>query len=174
MKLFDQSLEELIRIAEETIYSGNYQQAIKLLETGLMEEPGYPKLHFTIAWIYHYYIEEKARAETHYQLAIYFDEEYKDAYKYLAELYYTNKKLKGLKVWLNKAMKTNEIEKDFVYSMLGKVAESEGNFTEALRCYRKALISCMDNSDAKELKQNIKRTKLKRFKNSWKKWQLKS
>lgn len=174
MKLFDESLEELINIAEQTVYSGNPHQAIKLLKTGLNDEPGYPRLHFTMAWIYHYYLEDKAMAERHYQLAIYFDVEYKDAYEYLAELYYTNKKLKGLKLLMKKAGEAPEIEKDFVYSMLGKVAETEGNFAEALRCYRKALNSCMDNSDAKELKQNIKRTKLKRFKNSWKKWQLKS
>lgn len=174
MKLFDQSLEELIKIAEETIYSGNCQQAIKLLESGLLDEPGYPKLHFTIAWMYHHYIEDKALAEQHYQLAIHFDSEYKEAYKYLAELYFDNKKLGGLQWLMSKAEKAEEVEKDFVYAMLGKVAEVEGEFAEALRYYRKALIFCIDNDYSKELRQNIKRTKFKRFKKSLEKWQLKS
>lgn len=58
--------------------------------------------------------------------------------------------------------------------MLGKAAEVEGEFSEALSFYRKALVFCIDNDYSKELKQNIKRTKFKRFKKNWEKWQLKN
>ncbi len=172
MILIDPSLEELIKIAEQTVYAGDFHQGIKLLEGCLAEEPGYPKLHYTLGWIYHYYLEDKSKAERHYQLAIYFNKEYKEAYEYLAELYFDNKKLKGLKILMEKAKEVEEIEKDFIYSMLGKIEEIEGNYTSALKFYRKALISCMDNETLKQMKLNIKRARFKRFKKSWVKWQL--
>jgi tetratricopeptide (TPR) repeat protein len=167
MKLFDQSLEELIHIAEQSVYEGNHQQAIKLLESGLEDEPGYPKLHYTLAWMYHHYIQNKAMAERHYQLAIYFDASYQEAYEDLADLYYYNKKLRGLKTLMNQARKTPELKQDFVNIMLGKMSEVEGNYRAALRYYRKALLVCMDNDVQLELRQNIKRAKFKRLKKSW-------
>ena len=154
MKTFDKLLEELIKIAEQEIYAGNYNQANQLLESGLMDEPGYAKLHYTLGWMNHFHTDNKALAERHYQLTIHFDPEFKDAYEYLSDLYYDHKKLVGLKLLMAKAEKVSEIEKDFVYSILGKVAEAEGNYSEALRYYKKALIHCMDNDDSKELKQN--------------------
>lgn len=173
MKPFNQSIEELIKIAEQEIYAGNFHQAIKLLENGLLDEPGYAKLHYTLAWMNHYHLDNKMLAERHYQLTIFFDPEFKDAYEYLSALYYDNKKLKGLKILMAKADEVSEIEKDFVYSMLGKVAEAEAKFSDALYYYKKALIHCMDNDDSKALKLNIKRTKFKRLRKSLRKWQLK-
>ncbi len=69
-----------------------------------------------------------------------------------------------------KAENAGHLDKDFIFETLGHLAEKQGNFGLAIRNYRKALMHSMDNNASKELKQNIKRTKFKKFKTNWR-WQ---
>lgn len=174
MKLFDPSLENLINIAEDSVYEGNYQLATDLLISGLMDEPAYAKLHYTMGWMNHYYVDNKGKAVANYRWAIHFDAEYSNAYKNLVEIYEADRKLASLRSLMQQAENTLNIEKDFIYTVLGKVAEMEGDFKNAIVYYRKALTACVDNDDVDELKKHIRRAKAKRIKKSWEKWQLKS
>ncbi|MBL3658903.1 hypothetical protein [Fulvivirga sediminis] len=173
MNIYDQYIEDLIPFAEDAIYEGDYHLAHKLLMSGLTDEPGYPKLHYTMGWMYHYYQVNEAMAERHYQLAIYFDASYVEAYENLADLYWAKRKYQPLTQLMLKAEKCEEIDKDYVYSVLGKIAETQCEYRKAIGYYRKALMSSVDNHTTKELKQDIKRTRIKKFKNNWK-WQRQS
>ena len=171
MKFYDEYIEQLIQFAEDALYDGDYQEARKLLRKGLMEEPGYPKLHYTLAIMHHYYQVNEALATRHYQLAIHFDPDHGEAYEELTKLCLAKRRHKALNALMLKAEKCEAVEKDFVYITLGKVAEKEGDYNKAIGWYRKALIFCTNNRGTRELRQDIKRTRFKRFKTSWKKWQ---
>jgi tetratricopeptide (TPR) repeat protein len=163
----DESIEQLIRIAEDAVYDGDCHQAFKLIHSALLDEPGYPKLHYTLAWIYHYHQVNESLAERHYQLTLYFDPEYADAYRALTDLYFKKKKYEEVIGLMEKAQEVEQLDKDFIYMTLGKVEEKRSNFSDAIHFYRKALMNSVDNEDTKELRQNIKRAKLKRLKTMW-------
>ena len=171
MKTIDESLEQLIRIAIDCIHEGNCDQGKRLLESGLYDEPGYAKLHSTLAWMYQYFQENVEMAIRHYELAIYFDREYEYAYTNLAFLYFNEKRYDEATDVLVRALATESVDKSFVHEKLGTIAEKRGNYHDALTHYRRALLVCLDNEEITELKQNIKRTRFKRFKKRIGKWQ---
>ncbi len=161
MDIYEEYIEGLIQLAEEAIDDDNLIEAKNLLVSGLMEEPGYPKLHYIMGRLYHYDIENPALAERHYQLAIKFDSTYESAYADLAWLYIKKEKYKGLKYWMKKAKKVDEISKAFVYENLGKSAEAEKRYTKAIKHFKKALIHSLNDNESSRLKKHIKRNKYK-------------
>ena len=68
-------------------------------------------------------------------------------------------------------MKVEGFNKTFVYENLGKVAETQGQFSKAIAWYRKGMMQALDNYDVDDLKDHIKRNKYKRLKKRWKLWQ---
>lgn len=157
-------LDQLINLAEDAVFDGNYTQAKRLLDNGLAFEPGYAKLHYTYAWMYHYHQVDEPMAERHYKLTLWFDAHNSDALEELTELFLKRKQYGELMKMMLEAEKLEHVDKVFVYRTIGGVAERKNNYSEAIWYYRKALIDSMDNDDVSELKQNIKRAKLKRFK----------
>ena len=174
MKIFDRQIENLIDLAENEIFSGNYEKASNMLQGGLYDEPGYPKLHYTMGWMNHYYVENPAKAERHYNLTIHFDEEYEDAYQYLVDLYFKYKMYNKILKLMTKAQTVEKVEKQFVFETMGKVFERKALYSHAIKYYRSALVYCMDNKESKDLKQTIKRTKFKKLRKRMEKWQLKN
>lgn len=167
MVIIDESIEYVITLAEDAVYDGDYNQASRLLHNALCDEPGYAKLHYTLAWMYHYYQFNEPKAVRHYELTLYFDPTCDHAFRQLVELLMDKKRYEAVKAQLTKAEKECHIEKDFIYEELGHLAEKQGDYRAAIGYYRKALMHSMDNSASKELKQNIKRTRFKKFKTDW-------
>ncbi len=174
MKIVDQSLEDLINIAEDEVFEGNYQQAYNLLQSGLYEEPGYPKLHYTLAWLFNYYSINKLRAERHYILTIKFDPEYEAAYSDLVDIHIDAKRYKYAKAILIRALTVESLDHVALHKKLGVVYEKLGDYVNAIREYRKAMMESTDNDDSAELKKDVKRIRMKRFKTIFRKWQPQS
>ncbi|WP_421871711.1 hypothetical protein [Marinoscillum sp.] len=174
MKIVDQSLEDLINIAEDAVFDGNYQQAYDLLQSGLYEEPGYPKLHYTLAWFFNYYSVNKLRAERHYMLTIKFDPEYEDAYGDLVDIHINAKRYQYAKNILIKALTVESLDQVMLRKKLGVVYEKLGDYINAMKEYRIAMMESTDNDDSAELKKDVKRIRMKRFKTIFRKWQPQS
>lgn len=151
---------------------GNCEQGKRLLESGLYDEPGYAKLHNTLGWMYQYYQMNVDLAIRHYELAIYFDAENDSAYRNLAYLLFNEKRYKEATDLLVRALATKSVDKAYVYERLGTLSEKRENYQEAMDFYQKALMECIDNEEITEIKQNIKRTRMKRFKTRLKRWRL--
>jgi Tfp pilus assembly protein PilF len=167
MVIIDESIEYVITLAEDAVYDGDYNQASRLLNNALYDEPGYAKLHYTLAWMYHYYQFNEPKAVRHYELTFYFDPTCEYAFRQLVELLMDKKRYEAVKAQLTKAENAGYIEKDFIYEGLGHLAEKLADYRSAIGYYRRALMHSMDNGASKELKQNIKRTKFKKFKTDW-------
>lgn len=171
MDIYEEYIESIIQMADQAIDNGQDDEAKRWFERGLCEEPGSAKLHFRMACLLQYGLDDKAGAEQHYLLAIKFKPDYRSAYVNLAQLYLDNEKYVGLENLMQKAMKVEGFNKTFVYENLGKVAEAEGQFSKAIAWYRKGMMQALDIFDVDDLKDHIKRNKYKRLKKRWKLWQ---
>lgn len=168
MKTVDQTIEQLIGIAEDAIHDGEYQKARQLIHTALCDEPGYPKLHATLAWMYHYHNEDHDLAERHYSLAIYFDPDYEYAWGGLTELLMAQKRYTLLSSKLLMARENPRLDQEFILHSLGQLAERQRYFKEAMVFYKQALMECTDNDSSAELRKDVKRTRMKWFKTIFK------
>lgn len=167
MNIYTEYIENVIQLAEDAMDHGKYDEAKRLLESGLMEEPGYAKLHAAMGDLYWYNLENLELAERHYHLAIRFYPQYESVYRELAIMYQKHNKYKGLKALMQKAMKVKDLNKSFIFEKLGLAEEAEGNYKNAIQFYKRGLIEAMNNNDADELKKHIKRNKYKRIKVRW-------
>ena len=137
MKIHDESIEHVIALAEDAIMEGDHTNGRHILENVLFDEPGYPKVHASLGWMYHYYVQNESMAERHYQLAIHFDKDYEYPYNGLTDLYRSNQNFDGLENLMTKALESEKIEKDFVFGTLGNVYERKGDFNKAIEFYCK-------------------------------------
>ncbi|OEK03991.1 tetratricopeptide repeat protein [Roseivirga misakiensis] len=164
MDIYEEYIEGLIQMAEDALYDDKYDEARKWLECGLHEEPGYPRLHIKLGELYHYHIKNCEKAEFQYQLAIKFNPKEQEFYENLVQLYYEENKYQGIRIWLNKAIPYENINRVFIYGNLGQVAEAETNYNMAITFYKKARLASLNNYVTDELKGHIKRNKYKRLK----------
>lgn len=163
MNMYDEGLEQLIQIATDAIFDNDYNKGRSLLENGLLEEPGYPKLHYTLGWFYHYYHENPVLAKRHYELAILFDQNYQEAFEELVELCKSQKQYDCINHYMAKARASTKIGIDYIFETQGRVAESIGEFREAQKFYRLAIQNSMDNNQTTELRKTLKRCRFKRI-----------
>ena len=163
MKLHDESIEYVIELAEDAIMDGDCQKGKGMLESILMEEPGYARAHASLAWMYQYYMDNDAMASRYYSHAIHFDPSNRYAYEQLMELYMKNRMYRVIELMMKKAMKHEGIPIEYIQEILGRAKEGQGEYKEAISYYRKVLMSCMDNEDMSELKKNIRRCRFKRL-----------
>ena len=76
MKTYDEQIEQLIYLAEDAIDDGDYEYAKRLLMSAVYDEPGYFRLHYTLAWMYHYYQVNEDLAERHYLATVHFEPDF--------------------------------------------------------------------------------------------------
>jgi Tfp pilus assembly protein PilF len=171
MKTVDQTIERLIEIAIDAIYDGDCHRARALIESAFFDEPAYPKLHSTLAWMYHYHQINMDLAQRYYLLAIHFDADYEYAWNGLIDILLTQKRYVFLKSKLLQARNNSQLDQEFILKTLGKVTEKQGQFSEALKYYKEALMESTDNEDSAELKKNVRRIRMKRFKTIIRQWQ---
>lgn len=166
--MYQESIEQIINWAEDALYDGDLVYARKLLYSALEDEPGYARLHFTIGWMYHYYYQNYNQAEHYYKWAIHFDSRYADAFVELNRLYNKLGWYGKVITLMKKAAEIESIDQEYINCNLAIALERKGHFQEALRYYRKALMCSLDVDSSKELRQHIKRAKLKKLKVIWK------
>ncbi len=162
MNTYEEQIEQLIYLAEDAIDENDYEYAKRLLMSAVYDEPGYYKLHYTLAWMYHYHHVNEELAERHYLVTIHFEPGFFEAYRELTDLYFKRSKWEALERLMEKADAASDIPKDYVNETYGRMEERKGNFKEAIRYYKKAQSYCMYNDYLKELKQTVRRVKFKR------------
>ena len=164
MNMYEEYIESVIQLAKDAAYDDRYDEAKKLLEGALMEEPGYAKLHARLGDLYHYDLENKALAARHYELAIKFYPAYQEVYQDLVTLYQDERDYVKLNRLLKRAMGVKALDRVFLYEKLGMTEEAQGNFKEAIAWYKKGMLESLDNANTAELKKHIRRNRYKRFK----------
>lgn len=161
MVVLDTYLEKVILDAERIILDGEYFEGKALLENVLSYEPGSAKVHNLMGWLYLYYLLDDVMAEKHLKLAMKFEPEFRAPYLHLVELYTKELRYDDLEMLLESAKNVAGVSNSLIYSRLGMVDESRGNFKRAIDLYKTAMFHSMDNFEIEDLKGNIKRCKVK-------------
>lgn len=163
MNLYEEYIENVIQLAEDASRDNRLDEAKRLLESALMEEPGYAKVHAKLGDLYHYDFENMELAERHYLLAIRFYPAYQEVYSELVSMYMDHKKYKGIQRLMEQAKGQPGVDQAFVHEKLGLCAEAQGEYRKAIDHYKKGLFESLDNRDTAELKKHIKRNRYKRL-----------
>jgi tetratricopeptide (TPR) repeat protein len=155
-------IEEYINEANNFISTGEYEQALSVLERILYDEPGYARLHYVIGTIYYYEADEVRKGEQHLKLAIHFDETYADPYVDLGRLLSKEERLdEAIEIYLN-GLKARQANKSTLFSGAGKAYELKMKYGKAIRHYRKALRYSAELWNCIVLEESINRCQRKR------------
>ncbi len=154
-------VENLYLEAENDIRNSNFQEAFEKYETILYEEPGYAPAHNSIGWIYKTQFEDYKSAERHFITAIKSDPLYPHPYFHLASVYQDQERIEELHLHLEKCLKIVILDKAWVYVRYGIVEENKGNYTEAIKLYKKAILLTMSNDKIRDYQSDIDRCRIK-------------
>ena len=153
----EEYLEEALRLANME----GHEPALKLLDRLLYEEPGYSRLHNTLGIIYSHYADDQKMAETHFRMAITFDDTFAEPYWYLGQLLYHDERLdEAIEVYCN-GLKAKQANKSILLAGAGRAYELKKKYKKAIAHYKDALSSSAELWRCMMLEENIKRCKRK-------------
>jgi tetratricopeptide (TPR) repeat protein len=155
-------IEEMFLDAEKAFDEGNHREGKRILEDILREEPSFGRAHNHLGWLYKSKYQDFKMAEKHYKLAIKFDPEYPATYLNYAYLLRDLHRLNDLENLLNTAVKLETVNKCGVHDEFGSLYELRGEYSKAIRCYRKAISYCLNDNILEDLKKHIKRCRKKK------------
>jgi tetratricopeptide (TPR) repeat protein len=155
-------IENYMKKAEGLVYQDRIDEALAILNDLLYEEPGYAKLHNLIGWVYLYYANEPARAETHFQTAMKFDPTYAPPYLHLGWIYLSRGVYVEALGYLEQGSVKADANKVAFMECIGQAYELRGNIRKAIESYRMAMNASIDNREFTRLRDSIKRCRKKR------------
>jgi Tfp pilus assembly protein PilF len=156
-------LENYIQMAEKAFDSNDYAQGMKYLEEVLMLEPHYGKAHNHMGWLYIYSMKDWGKAETHLNLAMKYAPNYAPVYLHMSHILFEQGRFYDLEKLLEKANQTGGVQKTFIWGMLAKIKEVNGQYREAIKLTKKAIRWSLDDQEFKNLREDIKRCRKKRL-----------
>jgi tetratricopeptide (TPR) repeat protein len=157
IKWIDEYIEEANRLA----CNDEHEQALKILNNILFEEPGYARLHHTIGCIYFYHAEEAKKAEQHFRLAIRFDPEFAETYGDLGQLLSDDERLDEAIHIYSQGMNAKKANKTRLLSSTAKAYELKKKYAKAIKHYKEALGHSAELWNCLTLEESIKRCKRK-------------
>ena len=152
--------EDFLR-ADDLIRDNKISEALKLLESIILEDPGFGKAHNHIGWIYETKLKENKKAELHYLQAIKSDVSYTASSINYAYFLSNQGRFDDLKLHLEKSLKISGINKSVIYNEYGIMYELQGNYKEAVKAFKLAIQFCLDAKIIETYDANIKRCKNK-------------
>ena len=151
------AVEDLFYLADKAIDDGNIEDAHRMLEDILMDEPNYGRAHNHLGWLYKYKFSDVAKAERHYKLAIKFSPEYSASYLNYSYLLRDQNRLDEYKDLLEQAKNAKGLTKALLAEEIGTYHELTQNYAHAIAHYREAISFSMNDSSIEELKKHINR-----------------
>ena len=154
---FYYTLEEKILYATSLLYEYEFAKAKLKLEEVLETEPDNGRVHFLIGWIYFNQLRDYRKARRHFNYAIKFAPNHPDVfYCYLRMLNFLDMR-EELVCIAEKALSVNGVCKAYIHYQLGLSFEKNGNYSEAIRYFKQAIIHATDKDDLEEYNESIKR-----------------
>ncbi len=151
------AIEDLFYLADRAIDDGNIEEAHRMLDDILMDEPNYGKAHNHLGWLYKYKFSDNAKAERHYKLAIQFSPEYSATYLNYAYLLRDQNRLDEYKTLLETARNVKGLSKAAINEELAIYYELAQNYTQAIVMYKEAIVQSTNDTNIEEYKKHINR-----------------
>lgn len=162
MKTENNTWIEALFLEVDSLFSkSEFSEGRKLLEEILEAEPGYGKAHNHLGWLYYAKLDDYAKADYHFKLAIRFAPEYPAAYMNLSYLLNYLNRYDELVAHVDLALRVEGTTKSVLYNELGKSHEFNGNYAEANKAYKAAIRFSLNSEEMEGLNKNLLRVKSK-------------
>lgn len=155
-------LVEVYLDAENDVKNNNYTEAFKKYESILFDEPGNAATHNSLGWIYKTQMDNYEKAENHYLAAIKSEPHYPYAYINYAILLMDLERFAEMEKLIEKALKIATTDKSTLYCRLALANEMQLKFDEAIACYEKAILYCLNDDKIKSYRTDIERVEEKK------------
>ena len=165
--------EEYLKVVDKLWEMESYEEGMKVLESVLIEEPGFAKAHSYAGWYAHYHLKDKKNARMHYEYALHFDPKLTYAYYNYAKLLVEDIDESRMKRLLTAGLKFPEVDKADLYNDLGRILELKNNYAAAAKYFKLALKFTVNEYVLRNIKGNRKRViSKKRLFGAWYSWLL--
>jgi tetratricopeptide (TPR) repeat protein len=164
MNEFSENYYELDRLffkADNEIKEGLIVDAFDTLQYVVEQEPTYGKAYNHLGWIYETKYKNYSKAEECYRLAVKFAPEYTAAYINYAILLSNLEKYTPLAELLEKSLTVAGINKSKIWNEYGIMYEMQGNYTESVNAYKKAIQHSVSDEDIDRFEKSIYRVRKK-------------
>jgi tetratricopeptide (TPR) repeat protein len=158
IKWIDEYIDEALKL----VWLEGHEPALKLLKKLLYEEPGYGRLHNTLGVLYFNFAEDLKNAETHFRMAIKFDEKLAEPYWHLGLLLQQEERWDEAIEICTLGLNAKKANKSGLLSSVGQAYELKKKYRKAINHYRDALSHSAEMWDCRAIEENIKRCKRKR------------
>jgi Flp pilus assembly protein TadD len=156
-------IEKYLTEAEQLIYDDQVDQALRILNSLLYQEPGYGRLHNHLGWAYLYYSDDTLLAELHLKMAIHFDESYAAPYLHLGSLYIREERLGDAIIYLQQGLTKPKANRVALLQNLAYVHELRGEWRKAIASYKSAMMASVQEHEVNELQAGVRRCRRKRL-----------
>jgi len=163
--------EEYLKVVDKLWEMESYEEGMSVLDSVLMEEPGFAKAHSYAGWYAQYHLKDTKKARMHYEYALHFDPKLSYAYYNYAKLLVDERDEMRLKKLLDVALKFTDVDKADLYNDLGRLVEMKHDYADAASYFKMALKYTMNEYVLSNIKGNRKRVKSKlRLFGAWYSW----
>jgi tetratricopeptide (TPR) repeat protein len=155
------NIDELYLESEADIKNNQYGEAFKICESILYEDPRHAPAHNSMGWLLKTQFDDYDRAENHFLTAIKCAPMYPHPYFHYATFLTDLERYDDLVKHLDKCLAIPTLEKSWIFSKRGIMEELRMNYSEAISCYEKAILSSLNDDKIKMYGDDIERCKAK-------------
>ena len=113
--------------------------------------------HNSLGWIYKTQMEDYEKAENHYLAAIHSEPDYPHPYINYSILLMDLERFIDMEKLIEQALKIATTDKSTLYYRLALANEMQLKFDDAISCYEKAILFCMNDDRIKSYRIDIER-----------------
>jgi tetratricopeptide (TPR) repeat protein len=155
----ERDVDVLFALADIAISENRIDEAKALLDEILMIDPHYGRAYNHLGWFYVAKVENTARAEELFNLALKYSPDYPAVYINLGRLYFQLRRYAEAIEILNRALAVPGADFAAVYDVLSGVYERKGDYREAYRCLKKAHADATNTPYLAYIKGEMKRVR---------------
>jgi tetratricopeptide (TPR) repeat protein len=160
-------MDKYLYEAEQLIFDNQINDGIALLQNLLYEEPGYGGLHNYLGWAYMYYTADREQAELHLQMAIKFDDQNPAPFIHMGNLMMRDNRYAEAIHYLKQGLQKPSASRVTFLEAIGQAWELRGNFSEAMKAYREAMLISVTDHEMTCMTNHVARVRKKRWASFW-------
>ncbi len=153
----ESDVDVLFAMADAALSENRIEEGKNLLDEILMIDPHYGRAYNHLGWFYVAKVENTARAEELFNLALKYSPDYPAVYVNLGRLYIQLRRFSEAIDILNRALEVPGADFATVYDVLSSVYERKGEYREAYKCLKKAHADATNTPYITYIKGEMKR-----------------
>ncbi len=153
----ESDVDVLFAMADAAMSENRIEEGKNLLDEILMIDPHYGRAYNHLGWFYVARVENTARAEELFNLALKYSPDYPAVYINLGRLYVQLRRYSEAEAILNRVLEVPGAEFAIVYDVLSSGYERKGEYRKAYKCLKKAYADATNTPYLIYIKSEMKR-----------------